>query len=169
MDSDATTIVADKVSATWTYMKRKGFTLMVGTLAEVGQVIATELRDGKVSPKTDTVGFIETCRKLLSSGTIVKRVRSDAAGYQHKVIDYLMHHGLEFLIRAAMNEAIAKQIAALPEQAWQPLRLKDGQFIATRVGRPLHAQDVSQQPGIFPCRATHCQETGNHSRVVGKR
>ena len=128
MDSDATTIVADKVSATWTYMKRKGFILMVGTLAEVGQVIAAELRDGKVSPKTDHVGFIETCRKLLPSGTIVMRVRSDAAGYQHKVIDYLMHHGLEFLIHAAMNEAIAKQIAALPEQAWQPLRLKDGQL-----------------------------------------
>ena len=128
LDSDATTIVADKVSATWTYMKRKGFTLMVGTLAEVGQVIAAELRDGKVSPKTDHVGFIETCRKLLPSGTIVKRVRSDAAGYQHQVIDYLMRHGLEFLMRAAMNEAIAKQIAALPEQAWQPLRLKDGQL-----------------------------------------
>ena len=128
LDIDATTIVADKVSATWTYMKRKGFTLMVGTLAEVGQVIAAELRDGKVSPKTDTVGFIETCRELLPSGTIVKRVRSDAARYQHQVIDYLMRHGLEFLIRAAMNEAIAKQIAALPEPAWQPLRLKDGQL-----------------------------------------
>ena len=126
LDIDATTIVADKVSATWTYMKRKGFTLMVGTLAEVGQVIAAELRDGKVSPKTDNMGFIETCRKLLPSGTIVTRVRSDAAGYQHQVIDYLMRHGLEFLIRAAMNEAIAKQIVALPEQAWQPLRLKDG-------------------------------------------
>ena len=109
-------------------MKRKGFTLMVGTLAEVGQVIATELRYGKVSPKTDNMGFIETCRKLLPSGKIVKRMRSDAAGYQHKVIDYLMRHGLEFLIRAAMNESIAKQIAALPEQAWQPLRLKDGQL-----------------------------------------
>ena len=34
------------------------------------------------------------------------------------------------------------------------------QFIATR----MHAQDVSQQPGIFPYRATHCQETGNTSR-----
>ena len=128
LDIDATTIITDKVSATWTYMKRKGFTMMVGTLAEVGQVIAAELRDGKVSPKTDNVGFIESCRKLLPSGTTLTRVRSDAAGYQHQVIDYLMHHGLEFLIRAAMNEAIAKQIAALPEQAWQPLQLKDGQL-----------------------------------------
>ena len=101
--------------------------MMLGTLAEVGQVIAAELRDGKVSPKTDNVGFIETCRKLLPSGTAVTRVRSDAAGYQHQVIDYLRHHGLECLIRAAMNEALAKQIAALPEPAWQPLRLKDGQ------------------------------------------
>ena len=126
LDIDATVIATEKASATPTYQGYRGFTLMVGTLAEVGQVIGAELRDGCVSPKTDNVGFIQTCQELLPGDTRVKRARIDAAGYQHPVIDYLMRHAIEFVIRAAMNPSIAEDIAALPEQAWQPLRLPDG-------------------------------------------
>ena len=128
LDIDATVIETEKVSATWTYHKKQGFTMMVGTPAETGQVIAAELRDGYVSPNTDNAGFIETCRKLLPSGTTLRRVRTEAAGYQHQVIDYLTSHEMEFLIRAAMNESIAKQIGALSEQDWQPLQSRDGKL-----------------------------------------
>ena len=54
------------MSATQTYQRYRGYTLMVATLAEVGQVIGAELRDGCVLPKTDNVGFIATCRELLA-------------------------------------------------------------------------------------------------------
>ena len=134
--------------------------MMVGTLAATGQVIAVELRDGYVSPNTDNVGFIEMCRKLLPIGTTLRRVRIDAAGYQHQVIDYLTSHKKEFLIRAAMNESIAKQIGASSEQDWQLLRLRDGKLLATPMGRSLPSHDVSQRPCARTRRATHLKETG---------
>ena len=139
LDIDATVIATEKASATWTYLRCQGYTMMVGTLAEVGQVIAAQLRDGYVSPNLDNMGFIQACRKLLPSGTILKRVRIDAAGYQHKVIDYLIAHQIEFVIRVAMNSLIAKAIDALPEPAWQPLRLGNGSLsLHDQVARCTH-------------------------------
>ena len=126
LDIDATLIETDKASATRTYQNHRGFSMMVGTLVEVGQVIATQLRHGYVSPNFDNIGFIKTCRKLLPKGIRLKRVRSDSAGYQHKVIDYLIRHHIEFVIRVAMNPAISRRIAALSGADWQRLRYKDG-------------------------------------------
>ncbi len=126
LDIDATVIETEKSSATRTYQNHRGFTMMVGTLVEVGQVIAAQLRHGYVSPNFDNIGFIKTCRKLLPKGIRLKCVRSDAAGYQHKVIDYLIRHHIEFVIRAAMNPAISRAIAALSGADWQRLRYKDG-------------------------------------------
>ncbi len=122
---DATARETEKSSATRTYLRYRGFTMMVGTLVEVGQVIATQLRDGKVSPNFDNIGFIKTCRKLLPKGTLLKRVCSDAAGYQHRVIDYLIRHHIEFVIRAAMNPLISRATATLSEADWQPLLQSD--------------------------------------------
>ena len=126
LDIDATVIETEKASATRTYQNHLGFSMMVGTLVEVGQVIATQLRHGRVSPNFDNIGFIKTCRKLLPKGIRLKCVRSDSAGYQHKVIDYLIRHHTEFVIRVAMNPSISRRIAALSGMDWQRLRCKDG-------------------------------------------
>ena len=128
LDLDVTVIATDKASATPTYQKQRGVTMMVGTLAEVNQVIAVELRPGNMSPSTDNVGFIAACQELLPSGVRLKQVRIDAAGYQHQVIDYPMRQGIEFVIRAAMNPSIAQDIGALSPPAWQPLRLHNGRL-----------------------------------------
>ena len=126
LDIDATVIETDKSTATRTYKKCSGYTPMVGTIAETKQVIAAQLRHGFVSARTDNLGFIKLCRKLLPKGILLKCVRSDAAGYQHKVINYLIGHGIDFVIRAAMNPLIERAVAALSGSAWQPLRYQDG-------------------------------------------
>ena len=126
LDIDATVIETEKSSATYTYQRCPGYTMMVGTLAEIKQVIAAQLRHGCVSPRTDNIGFIKLCRKLLPKGIRLKCVRIDAAGYQLKVIDYLIRHGIKFVIRAPKNLSISRAIAALSGSDWQPLRYKDG-------------------------------------------
>ena len=57
-------------------------------------MIAIQLRHCYVSPRTDNIGFIKRCRKLLPKGIRLKCVRIDAAGYQHQVINYLIGHGI---------------------------------------------------------------------------
>jgi len=126
LDIDATVILTDKAGAKWTRFKEHGFMLMVGTIAETGQVIAVELRHGNVSPNFDNIGFIKTCQAQLPSGVIITQVRIDSAGYQQAVVEYLSAQGIEFVIRTPMYSSIRQAIAGLSQADWQPLRLSDG-------------------------------------------
>ena len=60
---DATAIVANKTSANWIYKKNKGFMPMVGHIAQTGQMVAVDFRQGNVPPNKDNLAFIQ----LLSS------------------------------------------------------------------------------------------------------
>ncbi len=53
LDIDATEIVAHKADAQWTYNKNKGFMPMVGHIAETGQVVAVDFRQGNIPPAQD--------------------------------------------------------------------------------------------------------------------
>ncbi len=158
LDIDATTILTEKVGAKWTRFKERGFMLMVGTLAEVGQVIAVELRHGNVSPNFDNIGFIKTCQAQLPSGVILKRVRIDSAGYQQAIIEYLVAQGIEFVIRAPMYPSIAQAIAGLSGSRLATIAIKRRQFITPRLCGSLHLSDVSQQPRIYASHSTPPQE-----------
>lgn len=46
LDIDATEIMANKADAQWTYKKNKGYMPMVGHIAEVGQIVACDFRQG---------------------------------------------------------------------------------------------------------------------------
>jgi len=49
LDIDATEIIANKADAKWTYKKNKGYMPMVGHIAETGQVVACDFREGNTS------------------------------------------------------------------------------------------------------------------------
>ena len=103
LDIDATAILNNKADAQWTYLGRRGFMPIIGTVAESGQVIAIEFRAGNVPPNYDNEGFIKTCQAQLPAGAELKRVRSDAAGYNKNMIDDLTRQNIEFVIRARMD------------------------------------------------------------------
>ena len=84
MAIDATVIETEKATATRTYQKCPNYTIMVGTIVEVYQVVAAQLHHGYVSARTDNIGFIKKCRKLLSKGILLKCVRSDAPAINTK-------------------------------------------------------------------------------------
>lgn len=50
LDIDATEIISHKANAQWTYKKNKGFMPMVGHIAQTGQVVAVDFRQGNVPP-----------------------------------------------------------------------------------------------------------------------
>ena len=82
LDIDATEIVAHKADAQWTYNKNKGFMPMVGHIAETGQVVAVDFRQGNVPPAKDNLAFIKQCQQALPEGCALNALRIDAAGYQ---------------------------------------------------------------------------------------
>ena len=82
LDIDATEIIASKANAKWTYKSNQGYMPMVGHVAQTGQVVACDFREGNQSPNSENLEFIIQCQKALPDGYTVKHLRIDAAGYQ---------------------------------------------------------------------------------------
>ena len=94
---------------------------MVGHIAETGQIVAVDFRQGNVPPAKDNKPFIQQCQQSLPEDCTVKALRIDAAGYQTKVIEYCDKQGIEYAIRAKTSAALRAQIAAASASDWQPL------------------------------------------------
>ena len=77
----------------------------------------------------------------------LKQVRSDAAGYQKRLIEDLTRQDIELVIRARMDSATKELITTMPEADWQPLRLPDSSLSPHQWGAS-HTCDASQQHGI---------------------
>ena len=71
-----------------------------GHIAETGQVVAMDFRQGNVPPAQDNLAFIQQCQQSLPKGCSLKALRIDAAGYQTKIIEYCDEQGIEYAIRA---------------------------------------------------------------------
>ncbi len=130
LDIDATEIVAHKADAQWRYNKNKGFMPMVGHIAETGQVVAVDFRQGNVPPAQDNLTFIQQCQQSLPEGCALKALRIDAAGYQTKIIEYCDTQGIEYAIRAKTSTAMRAQIDVASNSDWQPLLDKQGEPIS---------------------------------------
>jgi len=130
LDIDATEIVAHKASSQWTYNKNKGFMPMVGHIAETGQVVAVDFRQGNVPPAQDNLAFIKQCQQSLPKSCALNALRIDAAGYQIKIIEYCDEQGIDYAIRAKTSAAMRAQIEASNESDWQPLIDKQGEVVS---------------------------------------
>ena len=121
LDIDATEIIANKASAQWTYKKNKGFMPMVGHIAQTGQVVAVDFRQGNASPARENLEFIEQCQRSLPPGCAIGALRIDAAGYQKKIIQHCDEKGIEYAIRAKTSASLRAQIEVVTDADWQPL------------------------------------------------
>jgi hypothetical protein len=102
---------------------------MVGHIAETGQVVAVDFRQGNVPPAQDNLAFIKQCQRALPKGCALEALRIDAAGYQIKIIQYCDDEGIDYAIRAKTSAAMRAQIDAASDSDWQPLRDKQGEAV----------------------------------------
>ena len=126
LDIDATEVVVNKADAQWTYNKNKGYMPMVGHIAETGQIVACDFRQGNAAPAKENFEFIKQCQKALPHGCSVGALRIDAAGYQTRIIQYCDEQHIDYAIRATMSPSIKQHIDALNERHWLPLVKRDG-------------------------------------------
>ncbi len=140
LDIDATEVVAAKSDARWTYNKNRGYMPMVGHVAETGQVIDCDFRDGNVAPAKENLEFIKRCQQSLPEGCFIQSLRIDCAGYQTKIIQYCDERNIGYAIRAKMSATIKEHIQGLTDEDWTPLVNRDGEESSV--------QDT--------CRTVHC-------------
>ena len=58
-----------------------------GMIAETGQIVDVDFRQGNVPPAQGNLAFIKQCQQSLPEGYAVSALRIDAAGYQTKIIE----------------------------------------------------------------------------------
>ena len=147
LDIDATEVIANKADAQWTYKKNKGFMPMVGHIAQTGQIVAADFRQGNASPAKENLEFIKQCQQSLPKNCVVHALRIDAAGYQSKIIKYCDDENIRYAIRARISAPIKEQIKELNDSSWQSLSDKQGErIIGQKTFRTTHCIGDYQKP-----------------------
>jgi hypothetical protein len=126
LDIDATEVISNKADAQWTYKKNKGFMPMVGHIAETGQIVAADFRQGNASPARENLEFIKQCQQSLPKDCHIHALRIDAAGYQTKIIKHCDDENIRYAIRAKTSAALKEEIENLKDSDWQPMLDKQG-------------------------------------------
>ena len=145
LDIDTTVIESNKREVRYTHIKHRGYTPMVGHIAETDQVVAVEFREGNEPPNKENLQFIQRCESALPDGVSVSNVRIDAAGYQAAVINYAMDSGRGFAIRAKTDSAVKETRSEIKDCEWRPLVYRDGSESDTeQVCRSLHVMTKTE-------------------------
>lgn len=116
IDLDAALFATGKHDALFCYEKMKAYQPFVAYCPELKMVIAHEFRDGNIAPQTGYKRVIQRCVALFPGVTWT--VRSDSAGYQVELMDWMENQGIEYYVTAdqfeLMREILRKQ------KPWQP-------------------------------------------------
>ena len=150
LDIDATEVIAHKSTALWTYKGNKGYMPMLGHIAETGQVVAYDFREGNVPPSKDNLAFIQHCVESLPEGFAFKALRADAASYQQSVIKYCDQQNMKYAIRAKMSKNIRVMISEMADADWQPVLDNSGKVTGQSTCRTWQNQHY-----IYRCIATN--------------
>ena len=130
LDVDATIVEAHKAEALKAYEGTVGYQPQMAYWAEAGVWVADEFRDGNVPAAFGAQPFLERSFASLPPGIAKLFLRADTAFYDEQALTWADAHGIGFAVSADMSQALRREIAALPESAWQPypsLRGDDGE------------------------------------------
>jgi len=142
LDVDATEIEAEKQEAQWTYHHVQGYMPLVGYVD--GVCVGHEFREGNESPGAGILEFARHCEAALPEGKKIY-FRSDSAAYQAKVINYYSQPGRSFSITADLDVAVRREIANLPEAAWQPYRTPEDIATDREIAETVHSMNGTEQ------------------------
>lgn len=132
IENDATVVFSHKEEALGTYKGGIGYMPVIGSIAELGIVIADEFRDGNVPPAFEIKRFFKECEKALPETVKHIRTRLDGAYYNHDFMKYLEGREIKYTITAEKRNGLMRWIKALPDTAWKPLmKITDRGTVAT--------------------------------------
>jgi hypothetical protein len=130
LDMDATLIETQKRDALHCYKGFKAYQPFNVWWAEQELFVHTEFRAGNVYAGFEQTRMLEEALALLPEGVRQVRVRSDTAGYLHKLLKYCECAGnerfgrIEFAVSCPVDKSFKKSVASAPESAWKPLYCK---------------------------------------------
>lgn len=143
LDIDAMEIEAAKFDAEYTYNKVKGYMPLLGFIAELDWCCGYEFREGNISPQERNYEFTREIIRRIEKGTgkTIQNFRSDSAGYQGKLIEYLNREGKRYTITADQDSAVKDVIGRIPETEWKQVVRRDGIKMAREYAETVHTMD----------------------------
>ena len=122
VDYDNQVIATEKYDAEKTYKKYDGYQSGVASIGK--HIIYIEGRNGNSPAKYKQKETLQRTFSLLEAeGIKTNRFRADSASYQKKVIDLVTQKDMLFYIRPTRCASMEQQIGALPDEAWNKIRL----------------------------------------------
>jgi hypothetical protein len=134
LDQDATFIPTETEGALFCYKKFRAFEALNLFCPEYDVMIATQYRDGNVTPG---FGQLEQLQKVISNlpeGVKEVYFRSDTAGYQADLLKYCAVKDenrripiIDFTISSSVGEDFKKAVRQVPEEEWKRIYKKTPQ------------------------------------------
>lgn len=142
LDIDAMEIEAEKYYAEWTYNGVKGYMPLLGFIPELDWCCGYEFREGNVCPQERNYEFTkEIVEKVNSIGKRIKDFRSDSAGYQAKLMNYLNKEGIKYTITADQDVAVKEAIGNIKLGKWKRLKNRDGLETNREYAQTIHTMN----------------------------
>jgi len=138
LDTDATLVAGEKREALYCYRGFKGYQPLNVYWAEQGLVVHSEFRDGNVPAGYEIERVFAEALGGLPEGVRRVSLRSDTAGYDHRLLRYCAEGRserfgvVEFAVGVDVTVAFKKAVAEVEANEWHPLcRQSEGMRIKT--------------------------------------
>jgi len=139
LDTDATLVETQKKEALFSYQGYKAYQPFNVWWAEQGLVLHTEFRDGNVPAGYEQLRVVQEALEMLPEGIAKVYLRSDTAGYEHRLLRYCetgqnkRFGRIEFGIGVDVTPEFKKAVAEVEESEWKPLwKESKGEKIRTK-------------------------------------
>ncbi|MBW2664330.1 MAG: IS1380 family transposase [Deltaproteobacteria bacterium] len=127
LDMDATLVSTNKIDALFSYKGDKAYQPLNTWWFEQGITLHTEFRDGNVPAGFEQLRVFKEALDCLPEQVKKVRLRSDTAGYQHKLLRYCAtgknrRFGvIEFAIGCNVTKEFKEAVAQVEESEWKPI------------------------------------------------
>ncbi|MBC8393507.1 MAG: IS1380 family transposase [Deltaproteobacteria bacterium] len=132
LDMDNNLIVTNKCTAKTSYKKERSYHPFNVYWAEQDLMLFSEFRDGNVPAGAEQLRILKESLSQLPSGVEEVTVRSDTAGYQHDLLEF-MERGTDrfgkigFSVSCDVSKSFRQAVLAVDEQQWNPIVVTDAE------------------------------------------
>ena len=126
-----------KEGADFAYNNTWSYSVLYGTLAETGDLLYMDLREGYRHTSYGSQDVLPGMIKRVGEHFRAVRMRADSGYYDQKLVQICAARGVEFFIVAKKHANVMKAVHALPASAWKPI---SGQRVKQRGAQRAPAQ-----------------------------
>ena len=111
-----------KEGADFAYNNTWSYSVLYGTLAETGDLLYMDLREGYRHTSYGSQDVLPGMIKRVGEHFRAVRMRADSGYYDQKLVQICAARGVEFFIVAKKHANVMKAVHALPASAWNPFQ-----------------------------------------------